>query len=155
MHALKQLPRIVAVSVLALGLLLGTACDPDKGAVEDLLPEEEEPGIPRLPPEFTNLEVLPADITKDELKQHMKLITKSLGTKCDYCHLTDSRDYASDELLEKRIARKMMRMVERINREYFTWKDAPEATCFMCHHGELKPQLEPTIPLEAMEEVDP
>ncbi len=104
---------------------------------------EEEPGIPRLPSEFTNLEVLPADITKDQLKRHMKLITKSLGTKCDYCHRTDIRDYATDEIPEKVVARDMMRMLERINREHFTWEGAPQATCFMCHHGEQEPQLDP------------
>jgi hypothetical protein len=155
MHSLKQVPRIAAAIVLGLELLTVAACDPHESALEAALPDEEEPGIPRLPSEFTNLEVLSADITKDELKQHMKLITKSLGTKCDYCHRTDIRDYASDELLEKRIARKMMRLVERINRDHFTWKDAPEATCFMCHHGELKPQLEPTIPVVANEAVNP
>ena len=79
----------------------------------------------------------------------MKRITRSLGTKCDHCHLTDSRDYASDEIPEKRLARDMMRMVEQINRETFIWDGAPEATCFMCHHGELEPKLGLGVPTPA------
>ncbi len=135
-------------------LVLSGACAPSQ-------PSDDDPGtdtraaapvpaaaydatrIPELPSEFANLQVLPADISKDELKQTMKLITRSLGTKCDHCHLTDVRDFASDERREKVVAREMMRMVERINRDLLTWEDAPEATCFMCHHGQAKPQREP------------
>ena len=103
------------------------------------------PAVAQIPDEFTNLEVLPSDITKDELKRHMKLVSRSLGVKCDYCHRTDIRDYATDEIPEKVVARRMMRMLERINRDHFVWEDAPEATCFMCHHGEPEPQLAPVI----------
>ena len=135
-------------------LVLSEACAPSQ-------PSDEDPGadsraaapVPatdhdttrthELPAEFANLQVLPADISKDELKRTMKLITRSLGTKCDHCHLTDVRDFASDERREKVVAREMMRMVERINRELLTWEDAPEATCFMCHHGQHKPQRKP------------
>ena len=137
-----QLHRVAAVLVVAVALWPVGACDRPESAGNAPL-YEEEPGIPKLPSEFTNLEVLPADITKDQLKRHMKLITKSLGTKCDYCHRTDIRDYATDEIREKVVARDMMRMLERINREHFTWEGAPQATCFMCHRGEQEPQLDP------------
>ena len=146
MHFLKQLEGIVVLLASAVAVWSVGACDRPENAVNGPV-SEEEPGFPRLPSEFTNLEVLPADITKDELKRYMKRITKSLGTKCDHCHRTDIRDYASDEIREKRVARDMMQMVERINRENFTWNDAPEATCFMCHRGELEPRLAPSVPI--------
>ena len=44
----------------------------------------------------------------------------------------------------------MMRMLERINREHFTWEGAPRATCFMCHHGEQEPRLDPIDPTGAV-----
>ena len=143
-----QLYRIARVLVVAGALGLLGACDrpESSGDSDDSSLREEEPWVPRLPSEFTNLEVLPSDITKAALKRHMKGITKSLGIKCDYCHRTDIRDYATDEIAEKVVAREMMRMVERINHEEFTWEGAPEATCFMCHHGEPKPQLDPVGP---------
>ncbi len=135
-------------------LILSEACAPSQPSDEDLgagsravtpVPTAgyDATRIPEVPSEFANLQVLPADISKDELKRTMKLITRSLGTNCDHCHLTDVRDFASDELREKVVAREMMRMVERINRELLTWEDAPEATCFMCHHGQHKPQRKP------------
>ena len=132
-------------------LVLLAACDPSQepgdadsppapSVSATRLPTAQVPG---LPPEFTNLQVLPADISKEELKQRMKLIARSLGKKCDYCHRTDVRDFASDEIREKVMAREMMRMVDRINQEHFTWEDAPEATCFMCHQGRRKPRMDP------------
>ncbi len=149
-----QLHRIAAVLVVSAALWPVGGCGQPESA-GDVPLDEEEPGIPRLPSEFTNLEVLPADITKDQLKRHMKRITKSLGTKCDYCHRTDIRDYATDEIPEKVVARDMMRMLERINREHFTWEGAPEATCFMCHHGEQEPQLDPRggVPAEGSDDL--
>jgi hypothetical protein len=126
---------------VALSMLCG--CErPDSAAESGGL--EAEPGIPKLPSEFTNLEVLPADITKEEMKRYMKLISRSIGVKCEYCHRTDIRDYATDEISEKLIARRMMRMVERLNRETFNWEDAPQVTCFVCHRGEPEPVLAPS-----------
>lgn len=95
------------------------------------------------PSRYTNLQFLPDDITKDELIQTMKFITRSLGTKCKFCHRSDIRDYASDELEKKVIARRMMQMVERLNRELFADRGAPRVTCFMCHRGQLKPPMRP------------
>ena len=142
----SPLERLALVLATAAALWWVGACG-QLESVDDaslaLQEAEQEMGITRLPSEFTNLEVLPAEITKEELKREMKLMTKSLGIKCDYCHRTDIRDYASDEIREKVVARDMMRLVETLNREHFTWEDAPEATCFMCHHGEQEPQLNP------------
>ncbi len=152
MQLFPQFERVAAVLIVAAAVWLVGACGGPEHAVDEPVPEEE-PGIPRLPSEFTNLEVLPADITKDELKRHMKLVTKSLGVKCDYCHRTDVRDYATDEIREKVVARDMMRMVERINREHFPWEGAAQATCFMCHHGQREPQLAPGGPAGGSEDL--
>ncbi len=152
MQLFLHFQRVAAVLIVGAALWPLGACGRPENAGDAPVPEEE-PGIPRLPSEFTNLEVLPADITKDELKRHMKLVTKSLGVKCDYCHRTDVRDYATDEIREKVVARDMMRMVERINREHFTWEGAAQATCFMCHHGQREPQLAPGGPAGGSEDL--
>jgi hypothetical protein len=38
----------------------------------------------------------------------------------------------------KAMAASMKKVVDKINKDHFTWKDAPKATCWMCHHGELE-----------------
>jgi hypothetical protein len=32
----------------------------------------------------------------------------------------------------------MKKLVEKLNKDHFTWKDAPKATCWMCHRGSLE-----------------
>jgi hypothetical protein len=137
-----KIQRIGRILVAAAALVPLGACDRSE-STENVPVIEEESGSLKLPSSFENLKVLPKDISKSELKRHMKGITKSLGVKCSYCHRTDIRDYASDEIREKVIARDMMRMLERLDLEVFTWKGAPKPSCFMCHHGESEPELSP------------
>lgn len=70
--------------------------------------------------------------------------SNSLGISCNHCHNTS--DYASDEKEEKIIARKMMDMTGRINRELLpdieelSERDAL-VNCSTCHRGDTKPAL--------------
>ena len=91
--------------------------------------------------EFSNLQVFPPDTSTAQLLEAMKEMTLALGTQCRSCHLSDSRDFASDEIPAKRTARDMMWMVERVNRESLqtgTGNQVP-ITCLSCHQGRLKP----------------
>lgn len=95
---------------------------------------------PDLPDKFTNLKVLPKDITRKDLMAVMKEMTSGLGVRCNYCHVMEpKKDWAADTE-HKDNARGMMRLANRIDKELFTWPKAPHATCYMCHHGEEKPQ---------------
>jgi hypothetical protein len=35
----------------------------------------------------------------------------------------------------KTITASMKKLVDKLNKDFFTWKDAPKATCWMCHRG--------------------
>src|SRR4051812_28910673 len=99
----------------------------------------------KLPDKFTNLKVLPKDIHKDELVRTMKAFSAGLGVRCDHCHVltAEKKDFAADTKSEKQMAREMMKLVHKLNSEFFNYKEAPKATCFLCHHGEKKPLLTP------------
>ncbi len=97
-----------------------------------------------------NLKVLPKDISDQKLDSIMQTYNIALGVKCDFCHapkqfLKDSLDYASDALPMKEDARKMMRMVIKINKEnfYYDKNELPEylhtVHCKTCHRGEAFP----------------
>lgn len=90
---------------------------------------------------FTNLQFLPEDITTAELFENMKRLTRALGAECRSCHRTDIRDFATDEIEAKRIAREMMVMVKQMNEELSPAgaKEAAKTTCFTCHRGRRKP----------------
>lgn len=105
----------------------------------------------QIPDTFTNLKVLPKDITKPELVRIMRGFSSALGVRCIHCHSgTDAVDlskvdFPSDDKQNKLVARAMIGMTNGIN----TTLDAeigvmrPEhldVTCFTCHHGNSRPE---------------
>jgi hypothetical protein len=129
--------RLSCLSVMLLAAALLSGASPPGGSSTG--GETGGRGIPG--PPYKDLKVLPKDIGKKELMSVMKAQTRALGVKCKYCH--DTKDYAA-ATEHKDAARDMMRMVDRIDKDLFTWKDAPRATCYMCHHGEKGPAMEPS-----------
>jgi len=106
------------------------------------------------PPEkkFKNLKVLPKNIGDKELDSIMHTFTRGLGVKCDFCHVPtadNKMDFASDEKSEKNIARKMIKMTNKINKKYFDYtkdeqgKMIKALTCYSCHHGQEHPAKNP------------
>lgn len=102
------------------------------------------------PPDPTNLQVLPRDISKPELIRTMRAFTRALGVRCEFCHLGEGNDlsrfdFASDEKRQKRNARLMLRMVSDLNGTYLAAvpeprpAGTPAVTCYTCHRGETKP----------------
>jgi|SRR6185312_12305337 len=90
--------------------------------------------------EFKNLQVLPKNMSKDDLKAYMKAQSKALGVECDYCH--DVPDMASDKNEKKLIARKMIQMTNDINDRWLKGiKDAEKnkVGCGTCHQGKEQP----------------
>ena len=100
--------------------------------------------------EFHNLRVLPPNITHDELIATMRGIARSLGTRCNHCHVAnppgakEEFDYPSDAKPEKKVARTMLRMVRNINGEYISKVNAngQTVTCFTCHRGHTVPETQ-------------
>ena len=105
----------------------------------------------QIPDKFTNLKVLPKDISKQELTQIMRNFSFALGARCEHCHLEKKApekgfDFATDDKEAKKTARVMLQMVEDVNREYVgKIKKADNAApirvqCVTCHHGLTEPQ---------------
>ncbi|MEO8821182.1 MAG: c-type cytochrome [Ginsengibacter sp.] len=123
-------------------------------------------------PRFTNLQILPKDISKDGLDSVMHTFTHSLGVKCTYCHQGDPAtrkiNFASDAKPEKQIARKMMLMTIDINKNHFQqmaeMMDSGKlamstdtsavsymlkyVTCYTCHRGDPHPDNQPPKDME-------
>ncbi len=101
-------------------------------------------------PKPTNLQVLPKDISPDDLMKIMHGFAGSLGVKCSFCHVIDMQthhpNFASDAKPEKQIARTMMRMTHEINETYLAKVTVPDAkpdqthvSCGTCHRGQAIP----------------
>ena len=105
--------------------------------------------------EFHNLKVLPPNITHDELIATMRGFARSLGTRCNHCHVSnppgakEEFDFASDAKPEKNTARTMLRMTRAINSDYLSKVNAhgEKASCFTCHRGKTVPEALPPAPV--------
>ena|SRR5689334_22995325 len=103
---------------------------------------------------YKNLKVLPKNISEQTMDSVMHEFTKSLGVECNFCHVqpadsTAEWDMAADDKPEKNIARKMIMMSNKINKDFFnaTTKYGDEnmvleIRCITCHHGEPHPDAE-------------
>lgn len=111
-------------------------------------------------PEHKNLQVLPKDISQEDLKAVMDGFTAALNVKCGYCHVRNNEtrewDYAADTKHKKQEARDMLKMTNDINAKYFGVNlNEPHpklaVTCFTCHRGEEHPVFAPkTQPADSL-----
>ena len=100
-------------------------------------------------PRPTNLQVLPKDISAQDLIATMHGYEHALGVECSFCHAqnpqTHRLDFASDANPHKNTARIMIRMASEINTKYLATADgdapadARQATCGTCHRGHSMP----------------
>ena len=126
--------RAVAVLIVFASLVIGLA------ASQQTPPPPGGRG-PQPPPK--NLQVLPKDLTIQQVTATMRRVAGALGVDCTHCHVSMT-DRASDDKPTKLIARKMFTMTLQLNEEL---KDvgtpAPageqKVTCYTCHRGALKP----------------
>ncbi len=89
---------------------------------------------------FKNIKVLKG-MPAYQLLPTMHFFEASLGFDCSNCHVRGHND--SDQKPEKRKARKMIEMVEAINKNNFDGKQM--VTCFTCHQGNADPKTIPAV----------
>ncbi|MDP9040738.1 MAG: c-type cytochrome [Bacteroidota bacterium] len=102
-------------------------------------------------PVYSNLKVLSKNISDEKLDLVMESFNIQLGVNCMFCHIHKEKgyeftfDYASDSMMNKRIARDMLRMTFKLNKKYFNIKltgnmSIPgKITCLTCHKGKPVP----------------
>ena len=108
------------------------------------------PAFAQIPSTFTNLQVLPKDISRADLVNTMRRIAGGLGARCNACHVgsdnLEGMDFATDARPAKQAARTMMRMVDSINASFIATLPGGTAgrqqvTCITCHRRSMKPPL--------------
>lgn len=98
----------------------------------------------------SNLTVLPATMTPQQLRGTMVAFSRALGVDCQHCHA--GRDFASDANPKKGIARAMMRMTWTLNNTTLPEIEGLNQTrvsCYSCHRGAVTPALSPSPPATA------
>jgi photosynthetic reaction center cytochrome c subunit len=94
---------------------------------------------------FKNVQVLKG-IPVDEFMDTMGMFSAALSLNCIDCHTAESVgtwDRFADETPLKQTARRMVQMVNELNRVSF--KGVRSVTCYTCHHGDLRPKMVPNL----------
>jgi len=160
-------PSAAAVALLT-AVVFGaatTAQEPQTTPAPQTPPAAQTPATPEGGPDHhihtfpapTNLQVLPKDLTGQQVHQIMDGWASALGTHCSTCHAPNPNeppsanghvrlDYALDIKPEKKTARLMYTMVQDIKTNYMSKIDnvGIEVSCGTCHRGHLSPP--PFIP---------
>ena len=100
----------------------------------------------------SNLEILPKDISADELRDTMRGFSQGTGGRCSACHVGEveadlsTYDFTLDDKEKKLKAREMIQLVSSINKQIAAaFPHAPEppvqVTCATCHRGQAKPEM--------------
>lgn len=113
----------------------------------------------QIPDKFTNLRVLPKDISKAELQSTMRGFAFALGVRCEHCHVEKpgakkfELDFAADDKEAKKTARIMLQMVSAINQDYIAKVSATpiHVQCVTCHHGLSEPRTLNSVLAEAID----
>lgn len=93
---------------------------------------------------FKNVQVLKG-IPIDEFMGTMGLFAAALSADCSFCHIgagTEDPKWEEDTP-RKRTARRMIQMVQTINRDNFNGRQ--QVTCWTCHRGTPQPLVTPTL----------
>ena len=89
---------------------------------------------------FKNIKVI-KNMPAGQLQGAMAFMAESLGVDCSYCHTPPAME--KDEKATKETARRMLRMVDEINKNF---GDQTAVTCATCHRGKPKPAVSPPLP---------
>lgn len=149
---------LAALLVVAACFVTMTAQAPQTGAAT----ATSQPGSFPAP---TNLQVLPKDLTGEQIHTLMVQWTTSLGAQCIACHAEDLEsagldgrpllNFAADSKPMKTVARTMFTMTEQINSKYVASikNSGVPVSCGTCHRGRLEP--EPFVPAPSTEMSSP
>lgn len=123
-----------------------------------LLTQSVAAGPPADPPgDFLNLQVLPIDLSQNELDLLMSAWASALGVDCSHCHIAEGDwatwDLSADDKPTKDVARQMWLLTGQINQKLGV--DAGQeglVECVTCHRGQAKPSTLTSVLRQALQD---
>jgi photosynthetic reaction center cytochrome c subunit len=133
----KRRLGIIVTGAAAAACLLGSAL---------MLAQAGQTPRPQMSEEvFKNVQVLKG-IPVDEFMDTMGMFSAALSLNCIDCHVPESVgtwDKFADDTPLKQTARRMVTMVNTINKDHF--RGVRSVSCYTCHNGNLQPRVVPNL----------
>src|SRR6202030_2110598 len=120
--------QIVFIYLLSVATASGQAAQPEKPPMADEV--------------FKNIQVL-RGLTVDQFMGTMGFIAAALSMNCSECHHTGSAATYAEDTPMKQTARKMILMVNGLNKANFGGKRM--VTCYSCHRSDARPKVTPSL----------
>src|SRR5260370_21307972 len=124
----RKLLQTAAVCMLAAALANGQSAPQEKPLMADDV--------------FKNIQVL-RGLTVDQFMGTMGFIAAALSMNCSECHHTGSVERYADDTPMKQTARKMILMVNALNKSNFGGKRM--VTSYSCHRSDARPKITPSL----------
>lgn len=124
----RKVVQTAAVFLLAVALANGQSAAQEKPLMADDV--------------FKNIQVL-GGLTVDQFMGTMGFIAAALSMNCSECHNTGSVERYADDTPRKQTARKMILMVNALNKSNFGGKRM--VTCYSCHRSDARPKITPSL----------
>jgi hypothetical protein len=77
-------------------------------------------------------------VSEEKTREEMVVLSRQLGVTCAECH--NVQNFADTSKKTFKTAKDHLRIVEALRSNGFDGKKGPEASCFMCHQGTLRPK---------------
>ena len=122
------LVQVAALSLIGVATARGQAAAQEKPLMADDV--------------FKNIQVL-RGLTVDQFMGTMGFIAAALSMNCSECHHTGSAEKYADDTPMKQTARKMILMVNALNKSSFGGKRM--VTCYSCHRSDARPKVTPSL----------
>ncbi len=112
----------------------------DRSKIEDWKPEE-----------LHNIQVLPKDITPDQLMGVMRSWNEALNVDCVFCHKGQvgqpwsTYDFMDDSKVRHEVARLMVKATTSLNQQFAELGDPDQptkVTCATCHRRNRHPEID-------------
>jgi photosynthetic reaction center cytochrome c subunit len=124
----RKVVQTAAVFLLAVTLANGQSVPQEKPLMADDV--------------FKNIQVL-RGLTVDQFMGTMGFIAAALSMNCSECHKTGSVEQYAQDTPMKQTARKMILMVNALNKSNFGGKRM--VTCYSCHRSDARPKVTPSL----------
>jgi hypothetical protein len=89
---------------------------------------------------FKNIQII-KDMPASQLQSAMSFMSASLGVDCSHCHTPPAME--KDDKAAKQTARRMLVMMNQINKNF---DGKTEVNCATCHRGQTRPTTIPPLP---------